>query len=85
VPQSESAQIRSAQITELLPLISGFRHSQNDEAKRYAVVLQNVVRDLERLNDIEMICSLHNADPLRPFGGPIEIFFDEINKALSRE
>lgn len=47
---------RTQLISQLLPIISGFRHSQNIEARNYAALLQLAVRDLERLNDIEMLC-----------------------------
>lgn len=46
---------RSRLITALLPLISGFRHSQNTVAVAAATAIQVAIRDLERLNDIEAL------------------------------
>jgi hypothetical protein len=47
---------RSRRISQLLPFVSNLRHSQNAEARAIAIPLQETVRDLERLNDIEMLC-----------------------------
>ena len=47
---------RSRLMTALLPLISGFRHSKNKVAIAAATAIQAAIRDLERLNDIEMLC-----------------------------
>lgn len=47
---------RSQRISVLLPLLSGMRHSKNTEALTAAVHLQAAIRDLERLNDVEIAC-----------------------------
>lgn len=47
---------RSQRISVLLPLLSGMRHSKNTEALATAVHLQAAIRDLERLNDVEIAC-----------------------------
>jgi hypothetical protein len=80
----ESVDARSVRISQLLPLVSGLRHAKDPDAKACAVVLQEAICDLERLNDIEMRCSQYNEDPLRPVGGPSEELFEKLNEILSR-
>jgi hypothetical protein len=56
VVRSPSVDARSQRITQLLPIVSGLRHSANAEARAVAEPLQATIRDLERLNDIEIRC-----------------------------
>ena len=79
------SEARTALISQLLPVVSGFRHSKNLEARNCAELLQIAVRDLERLNDIEMACVSYNSNSLRPMSGPAEEFFDRLNQIFSRE
>jgi len=74
---------RSLRITALLPMVSAMRHSKNSAAATCSTVLQEAIRDLERVNDIEMCCSQYNDDLLRPLLGPAEEFFDRLNAILS--
>jgi hypothetical protein len=55
-PPVQSVIDRSARISLLLPLLSQLRHASNTEARNTAYPLQNALRDLDRLNDIEMLC-----------------------------
>jgi len=57
VVRSPSVDARSRRIMQLLPIVSGLRHSANAEARAVAEPLQAAIRDLERLNDIEIRCS----------------------------
>jgi hypothetical protein len=56
VIRSPAIDARSRLITALLPLISGFRHSKNPVALAAATAIQAAICDLERLNDVEVLC-----------------------------
>lgn len=55
--------IRSKRITELLPLVSSLRHAGDREMRRNGIVLQNVARDLDRLNEVELFLEQHPDNP----------------------
>jgi hypothetical protein len=55
-PRSPSIKARNQRITALLPLVSGLRHAASSAARAAAEPLQAAIRDLERLNDIEVQC-----------------------------
>lgn len=55
-----------------MPLVSGMRHSKNPAAIVCATVLQAAIRDLERLNDIEMCCFQYNSKLSRRAIGPTD-------------
>ena len=71
---------RTALISQLLPIISGFRHSQNLEARNTAALLQSAVRDLERLSDVELLLAQYNELPMAS-----EAFFSRLYGIFSRE
>jgi hypothetical protein len=79
-----SVEARSRRITVLLPMVSSMRHSKNSAAIACATALQEAVRDLERLNDVEICCSRYNDEPLRPLQGLTEEFFNRLNEILSK-
>lgn len=80
----ESVEVRSHHMSQIFPMVSLLRSAKDPEANVCAGVLQTVVRDLDRLNDIEMLCVKYNSETLRPLGGPAEEFFDDLNKILVR-
>ena len=55
-------QARTRRISDLLPLVSSMRYSSDREARRKGMLLQTVLRDLERLNDIELYCERADID-----------------------
>jgi len=59
IPQTPEIENRSRRITQLLPFVSGLRHSNDANSRLLAVVLQESIRDLERLNEIatEIACN----------------------------
>ena len=71
-PRPTSVEVRSTQITELMPMVSGMRHSKNPAAIVCATVLQAAIRDLERLNDVEMCCFQYGLKLSRRAIGPTD-------------
>jgi hypothetical protein len=47
---------RSRRISQLLPLVSLIRHAQSPAMREFSAPLQLALRDLERLNEIELNC-----------------------------
>jgi hypothetical protein len=53
-------------------MVSGMRHSKNPAAIVCATVLQAAIRDLERLNDVEMCCFQYGLKLSRRAIGPTD-------------
>ena len=81
-----SVEVRSTRITVLMPMISGMRHSKNPAAILCATVLQAAVRDLERLNDVEMCCFQYGSQTpgSQTPGSQTQEFFTRMSEILSR-
>lgn len=49
-------QARTKRISDLLPFVSALRYAPDRESRRIGMLLQTMLRDLERLNDLELYC-----------------------------